>query len=317
MSAVNLGSPHRLVALLLAVLAATSCSARPGVEAQRRELINGVEDNGHPAVGLLYSRGWGCCTATLIGPRTVLTAAHCLTDSRKPPFVLAEPFEYELVGGRRVVTSAVVHPNYSGYNVTSDLGVVHLLEAVTKVTPVALAATAPTEGEAITLVGYGCTDENDPYTFGTKRTGDAVISSVAATQFHYPVADKLVSLCEGDSGGPSLVTSGGALVQVGVHSYNMLTNSYDQRVDAFRDWIAEQIALDNKPDSPLPDTRPPDPDLGPDLRAAHDVRVAAGEPATVPGTGCAAAPGPTPAAPSLLLLLVLGWVAIAAARARG
>jgi MYXO-CTERM domain-containing protein len=317
MFAVTRRAPHALPGFALAALAALAvgCATRPGLEARGRAVINGVNDDGHPTVGLLYSQGWPCCTATLIGPRTVLTAAHCVTDSKASPFVLREPIEYELAGGLRVVTSVVVHPGYSGTSITNDLAVVHLLEAVTKVTPTAIAGTAPTVGENITLVGFGCLSEGEPATFGTKRTGDAVIAAVLDTQYRFPVGATLISLCEGDSGGPSFVTAGAGLVQVGIHSYNTILSSFDQRVDAYHAWITDQIALDNKPDSPLPDTRPPDPDLGPDLRAAHDTTSASGEPAPVPGSGCAAAPGPTPAASSLLLLLGLLAI-VAAARAR-
>lgn len=49
-------------------------------EQQQQLLINGYYDWDRPNVGLVYPSG---CTATLIGQRTALTAAHCAALGRR------------------------------------------------------------------------------------------------------------------------------------------------------------------------------------------------------------------------------------------
>jgi hypothetical protein len=74
----------RFISLTLCLL--LSCDAAP-IERQVRPILNGVPDPGHSAIGTLAG-GAAFCTATLLGARTVLVAAHCLQDKASYTFTL-------------------------------------------------------------------------------------------------------------------------------------------------------------------------------------------------------------------------------------
>ena len=97
-------------------------------------IVNGSTDPGHPAVGLLKASsgyGAGICTATLIGKKTVLTAAHCVQGKSMVTFQ---------VGGKAYQAVKITpHPSYS-YSVLNkyDVAVLVLNQAVNGISPHAL-----------------------------------------------------------------------------------------------------------------------------------------------------------------------------------
>ena len=214
-------------------------------------IVNGSPDPGHPAVGLLKASsgyGTGICTATLIGTKTVLTAAHCVQGKSAATFT---------VGGKIYQAVKIsVHPSYS-YSVINayDLAVVILGQPVSGVTPHALSKSTPQVGETITIVGFGITKTGWSNS-GTKRVTTNTISSVKSQYFRFSGASGgKGNVCSGDSGGPSFRVEGGVEVLMGVHSTASQPCGYagnDMRVDAFHDWISAQaggdlVGKDNKP----------------------------------------------------------------------
>ena len=206
-------------------------------------IVNGSQDPGHPAVGLLKASsgyGAGICTATLIGKKTVLTAAHCVQGKSAATF---------RVGGLTYqVAKITVHPNYSSSVLNAyDLAVLVLSQPVSGITPHALAKGTPKVGETVTIVGFGITSTGWKNS-GTKRVTTNTISSVKSQYIRFSGASGgKGNVCSGDSGGPSFRNQGGNEVLVGVHSTASQPCGYagnDMRVDVFHDWIVTQAAGD-------------------------------------------------------------------------
>lgn len=305
---------------LLLLLTLLGACAPPSLGTRRAPIINGVPDPLHPAVGLLTAAGEPSCTATLVGSRTLLTAAHCLSDEEKPPYTLLSPITIELGGTSHAAASATIHPSYSGWSLAGDVGVVRLAQPVPGIAPALVATNAPVQGEAIVIVGFGCsqTGPGSSQTFGVKRKGETTIEAVGASELAYPLGAALPSLCEGDSGGPSFATRGGVEQLVGVHSYDLDASSFDQRADAYRSWIASEAQGDLYQGPPATDAGVRSDASARDQRTVD--RPPSGEQASLPldagpppadtaatpegDGGCSVTPGPAALSPFLLLLLV-------------
>lgn len=186
-------------------------------------ITDGQRDSGHPTVGILNNS----CTATLVGKRAVLTAAHCVRNGGSATFRV----------GKKTYRSSKVVAHNSG-----DIAFVALQSDVSDITPSPLNTTQPKVGQRITLVGYGSTSENGGG-FGTKRKGTNVISRVTSTMFFFAGSGNgRSSNCYGDSGGPAFISNGGKEVVAGVTSGGEKpcgTYAYDTRVDAYVNWLRE------------------------------------------------------------------------------
>jgi secreted trypsin-like serine protease len=208
----------RLCSLSLLILTA-ACSADP--PAHLRALItNGTDDSGDPAVVAIVTRAGDLrCSATVIGPHTVLTAAHCMLDASD-----YEAFQVFFgaalaSGGAYVdISDAQIDPAYDPIAFANDLGLLTLKQAA-PATAVALdprSIDATLVGQTFSAVGFGVTSpaNHDP---GTKRSGAARVSAVAASDFTAQPAPS--EPCADDSGGPALFTVAGATYVAGVVSH--------------------------------------------------------------------------------------------------
>ncbi|PRY26246.1 V8-like Glu-specific endopeptidase [Aliiruegeria haliotis] len=176
------------------------------------------------AVGRLNQAGWNerqMCTATLVAPDKVLTAAHCVYDFRtgKP----SRPSEVHFVAGWRGGPFAAhrkgaqirLHPDYDpgappeATRTHSDLAIMTLDTPIPdEIAQPIPADVAPGEHEAILLVGYRRDRPHLPSLY------DACPVTWRG-QMSYAVKCRVI---EGSSGGPVVALRGGEKRVVGVIS---------------------------------------------------------------------------------------------------
>ncbi|HKO48284.1 MAG TPA: trypsin-like serine protease [Polyangiaceae bacterium] len=214
---------HSLVVFLWAVACSspTGNGSDPGLDPLANEqtfrVTYGSADDGHAGVVSILAEtaeggSWLLCTGVLVGPRAVLTAAHCLNDASATPLRVAFGANSQQPTMTRSVIARHVHPEYEPEPLSDhDLAVL----AIERDVPSSIAPFTydlPVTESLVRLVGFGANESGS--LIGRKRTGTARIDEVGTTRFRVAPAPSLT--CFHDSGAPAFFEQGETEMLVGI-----------------------------------------------------------------------------------------------------
>jgi hypothetical protein len=241
-------------ACLLVVAGVLIPACGPDAEIEFRTLgcpiIGGQEDTKpeHQAVVVVYDTANGyMCTGTLIAPRIVLTAAHCLTGTG-----MQVGFGNDAnAAAWRSVQERQPHPQYSSSRLVNDIAVLRFggspPAGVVPIPPLprSMEITDADLGQPLEFVGFGATASSGSGA-GRKRTMTNNLSWICTSSWcgwDNPGQTNTIcqdqtpgGICSGDSGGPAFIIRQGREYVAGVTSYsgdNCLYFGCSTKVDEF------------------------------------------------------------------------------------
>ncbi|GAA2791983.1 hypothetical protein GCM10010505_19400 [Kitasatospora aburaviensis] len=185
------------------------------------------------------------CTATLVAPQWLLSAAGCFADQPDTPTAVAAGAPRQqstaTVNGRSIEVVELVP------RTDRDLVLARLAESVATATPVAVATAAPAAGEELRVLGLGRTGTE--WLPKAPHASAVTTGAVAATGLDLTARTPADRVCQGDGGGPVWRVGNGEPAIVGVLSRSWQagclgtdatetrTGAYAGRVDDLATWV--------------------------------------------------------------------------------
>jgi hypothetical protein len=234
------------------------------------------------AVGLVFYGAYVGCTGTLIGPRLVVTAAHCLRGSTVTHVIIGSTNWISEEGERIEVDRSYAYSGYRGWG--ADIAVLTLKQKSSfeprKIASDCVADEYLVRGAEVAIVGFGATDEEGDRSTSLLHDGrSSVRDPVCARDEIGGVASGCdpsiqpggevaaggdgVDACYGDSGGPLYLLTGEGDYLIGVTSRSLAGVPDGEpckyggiwtRPDYFLDWIEDVSGM--RVDRPQCNERP-------------------------------------------------------------
>ncbi len=199
------------------------------------------------------------CTATLIAPRWIMTAAHCVYPSNA---------EGSKAGGKITlldqditIQAVYSHPDHTQEGTLKhDIALIELIEPSLSILPTAIYEKEDELGQQMKLAGYGVVADGVQGIYDRcfpcdLRGADNIVEEVNDYQlrFRFDAPDEGNSLplegvgAGGDSGGPVFIETDNGRYVAGVSSFGSRKyNEFDNytRVSKELNWLAEVMAAD-------------------------------------------------------------------------
>ncbi len=272
-----------LAGLFVSVGVGTAHASAIGPRSQVRADIVGGASAKQGALGFMAfiqrstNAGSTDCSATVVSPSLVLTAAHCAINATTG--AVNPPGSYVVVTGSADLMNAnliqvsgvskvLTDPAYDAAKHDADAALL-VLSTPTTAPSVALATSGLKQaGTAATIAGWGLTNSSATSAPEVLQVAGTVVQSSAYCAQYSPdfdalqicamdYPDDLASICFGDSGGPLLVSYNHQFVEIGINAYVVSSAcaptlpQYFTDIEPQQSWIQKEIKAYAKA-SPVP-----------------------------------------------------------------
>jgi secreted trypsin-like serine protease len=247
---------------------------KPNTNVRTGRIVGGaiVTPHTHPYQAGLLMRinivSTGLCGGSVLSSRVILTAAHCPESTQSTQVILgAHNLNQNEANQQRFTVQPSgyrLHPAYNRQTISNDIALLILPSAATlnsfvaaSVLP-ALGVTDSFAGELATVSGWGRIADGSSATSAQLRAvqNNIITNAVCRATFDIVIDSTLCiattggrGSCNGDSGGPLTIQSGGRPLQVGVVSFGASAGCERgfpagfARVTSFRQWIEDNQSV--------------------------------------------------------------------------
>lgn len=237
-------SISRYIVLLTALFlfSAGPVQAQQTADNIRAKIIGGVEaqPGAWPFMAALVTRGGDLfydqfCGGTLIHPRWVVTAAHCVVSQFASDIDVVLGV-HDLVDDVNIaewihVEQIIVHPDYNDVTIDSDIALLKLAADSSSWPTWIITDDSSYVGQLATVIGWGNTDPNvSSFPTELRQVDIPIVTQNECQLAYWPdiITDNMLCAgytqggkdsCQGDSGGPLVVNEGGEWKLIGIVSW--------------------------------------------------------------------------------------------------